>query len=225
MGFVLTPDEAQEWIAADARNAEVLSPYLNGEDLNSRPDTSPSRWAIDFNDWSEAEAAEFALPFGARSSPVKPERQRTKPDGTFGCGGHFRNDGGSTATSDRRFGRRSPSCLKCWSSLVSARPSCRCGWQPVRFQPSAVVVFATDDYGAQAVLSSSLHQLWAITYGSGMRNDPRYTPSDVFETFPRPTPTERLGRSDMPWTRSVARSCSVVALDSRSFTTVSMTRF
>jgi hypothetical protein len=62
----------------------------------------------------------------------------------------------------------------------------------------ALGVFASDDYSAQAVLSSSLHQLWAITYGSGMRNDPRYTPSDVFETFPRPEPTEalqRLGRS------------------------------
>ena len=34
--------------------------------------------------------------------------------------------------------------------------------------------------------------MWAIKYGSGMRNDPRYTPSDVFETFPRPEPTDRL---------------------------------
>jgi hypothetical protein len=59
-------------------------------------------------------------------------------------------------------------------------------------------VFATDDYGDQAVLSSSLHQLWAITYGSGMRNDPRYTPSDVFETFPRPSNVaalEEIGRT------------------------------
>ncbi len=56
----------------------------------------------------------------------------------------------------------------------------------------ACVVFATGSYSVQAVLSSSLHQLWAITYGSGMRNDPRYTPSDVFETFPRPESTERL---------------------------------
>ncbi|BCB86606.1 type IIL restriction-modification enzyme MmeI [Phytohabitans suffuscus] len=55
-----------------------------------------------------------------------------------------------------------------------------------------VVVFASDSYIDQAVLSSSLHQLWAITYGSGMRSDPRYTPSDVFETFPRPQPTDRL---------------------------------
>jgi hypothetical protein len=26
-------------------------PYLNGEDLNSRPDQSPSRWVINFQDW------------------------------------------------------------------------------------------------------------------------------------------------------------------------------
>ena len=55
-----------------------------------------------------------------------------------------------------------------------------------------MVVFATDSYADQAVLSSSLHQMWAIKYGSTMRNDPRYTPSDVFETFPRPTSTDRL---------------------------------
>src|SRR5690625_268257 len=50
----------------------------------------------------------------------------------------------------------------------------------------ALGVFATDSFADQAVLSSSLHQAWAVKYGSGMRNDPRYTPSDVFETFPRP---------------------------------------
>ena len=61
-----------------------------------------------------------------------------------------------------------------------------------------VVVFATDSYAQQAILSSSFHQFWGITYGSGMRNDPRYTLSDVFETFPRPKPTpelEAIGRT------------------------------
>ncbi|MFI5615826.1 hypothetical protein ACIA77_52455, partial [Amycolatopsis sp. NPDC051903] len=57
----------------------------------------------------------------------------------------------------------------------------------------SLVVFATDSFADQAILSSSAHQLWAIKYGSGMRNDPRYTPSDVFETFPRPAPIDRLG--------------------------------
>src|SRR5690606_31991272 len=43
-----------------------------------------------------------------------------------------------------------------------------------------------------AVLSSTVHQLWAIKYGSGMKSDPRYTPSDVFDTFPRPQPSDAL---------------------------------
>ncbi|PQP54949.1 hypothetical protein, partial [Mycolicibacterium austroafricanum] len=38
---------------------------------------------------------------------------------------------------------------------------------------NTVDVFAIDTYGDQAVLSSSLHQLWAITYGSTMRTDVR----------------------------------------------------
>jgi hypothetical protein len=62
----------------------------------------------------------------------------------------------------------------------------------------ACVVFATVSHSVQAVLSSSLHQLWAITYGSTLETRARYTPSDVFETFPLPVATDRLsgaGRS------------------------------
>lgn len=50
-GFVLTPQQAQELIARNPKNKDVLFPYLNGEDLNSRPDQSPSRWVINFFDW------------------------------------------------------------------------------------------------------------------------------------------------------------------------------
>ena len=51
MGFILTTEETQALIGKDARNADCLYPFLNGEDLNSRPDQSPSRWVINFNDW------------------------------------------------------------------------------------------------------------------------------------------------------------------------------
>lgn len=57
-----------------------------------------------------------------------------------------------------------------------------------------VVVFATDSFADQAVLSSSAHQTWAITYGSTLETRVRYTPSDVFETFPRPAQSEWLQR-------------------------------
>ncbi|MDX2401500.1 hypothetical protein, partial [Microbacterium algeriense] len=72
-----------EWIAADPRNAQVLFPYLNGEDLNSRPDASPSRWVIDFNDWPEERAQEFPIPYARVVERVRPERQRRKPNGDF----------------------------------------------------------------------------------------------------------------------------------------------
>jgi hypothetical protein len=53
-------------------------------------------------------------------------------------------------------------------------------------------VFATDSYANQAVLSSGVHWPWAVMYGSTLETRVNYSPSDVFLTFPRPVPTERL---------------------------------
>jgi methylase of polypeptide subunit release factors len=50
-GFIVSEEEAKELIADDAKNAEVLFPYLNGEDLNSDPRQKASRWVINFWDW------------------------------------------------------------------------------------------------------------------------------------------------------------------------------
>ncbi len=51
MGFTLQPEEAQALIDEDARNGNVVLPYLSGEDLNSHPEQSPSRWIINFRKW------------------------------------------------------------------------------------------------------------------------------------------------------------------------------
>jgi hypothetical protein len=68
MGFVVTADEAQTLIDKDLRNQDVLFPYLNGEDLNSRPDQSASRWVINFRDWP--------LDRSARGSWTKADQQQ-----------------------------------------------------------------------------------------------------------------------------------------------------
>uniref|UniRef100_UPI00325B7A2B type IIL restriction-modification enzyme MmeI n=1 Tax=Nocardia sp. AG03 TaxID=3025312 RepID=UPI00325B7A2B len=192
MGFVLDETEAQEWIATDPRNAEVLFSYLNGEDLNSRPDASASRWVIDFNDRSEAEAAHYALPYSRLVERVKAERQRVKSDGSFVL---------RRPLPERwwQYGEKRPAMRKAIAPLAEVLVIARVSKtvMPMRVPtgqiPSeACVVFATDSYGDQAVLSSNVHQVWAITYGSGLRNDPRYTPSDVFETFPRPRQVDQL---------------------------------
>ena len=55
-----------------------------------------------------------------------------------------------------------------------------------------VVVFATDDTAMLALLSSAPHYWWAINRSSTMKADLSYSPSDAFETLPRPGLTPPL---------------------------------
>ncbi|MGH3885905.1 MAG: Eco57I restriction-modification methylase domain-containing protein, partial [Pseudonocardiaceae bacterium] len=187
MGFVLDHEEAVIWIKADPRNAEVLFPYLNGEDLNSRPDTSPSRWVVDFYDRSEIAAKQYRIPYERVLEQVKSERQKVN----------------RKALRDRwwQYADKRPAMRKAIAGLdeVLVLTLHSTAVMPLRVPTGRVfthglAVFATDSFADQVVLSSSLHQTWAITYGSTLETRVRYTPTDVFETFPRPEPTERLAQ-------------------------------
>ena len=187
-GFILEPEEAQEWIAADPRNADVLFPYLNGEDLNSRPDCSASRWVVDFNERVQGEARKHGLPWRHVIAEVRPER---------------------LAKDVYKY----PRMVNEWWKFYNTRPAMRKAIadldealvialvsktaMPARVPTGQVfshklAVFATNRFTDQAVLSSSLHLMWVMRYSSTMRTDLNYSPSDVFETFPRPEPTEGL---------------------------------
>jgi len=185
MGFVLDPDEAAAWLEVDPRNADVLFPYLAGEDLNSQPDMSPTRWVIDFYDRPEAAARQYPIPFERILARVKSDRQKSN----------------RKAVRERwwQFAEKRPGMRKATASLTEILIVTRhsvtvmpCRIDNDLIPSEATVVFATESFADQAVLSSSPHQMWAIKYGSGLRKDPRYTPSGVFETFPRPKPDERL---------------------------------
>ncbi|AJT42725.1 DNA methyltransferase [Psychromicrobium lacuslunae] len=185
MGFVLEPEEAQEWIAADTRNAEVLFPYLNGEDLNQRPDSSASRWVIDFNDRTEEQARKYPRPFERVSELVRPERMhnRRKPRRDYWWQFAERAAGMRKAISD----------LSEVLVLAQVSNTAQPMFIPKGIVPShKIVVFASDNRGLMAVLSSSLHYFWARKYSGAMKNDLSYSPSDVFLTFPRPKMTKRL---------------------------------
>lgn len=51
MGFVLSEEEVRALKTKNPQNADVLYPFINGEDLNSDPQQRPSRWVINFFDW------------------------------------------------------------------------------------------------------------------------------------------------------------------------------
>lgn len=198
MGFIVEEEEAQTWIAKDPNNAEVVFPYLNGEDLNSRPRADASRWVIDFNARPKEAASKYELPFARVTHKVKPERQRLNGKGEFKL---------RRPLPERywQYAEKRPAMRKATESLdeVLAIALVSKTLMPVRVPTGQVFshmlgVFATEAYSDQAQLSSSFHQLWAMRFGSGMRNDPRYTPSDVFETFPRTQrvePLDAIGRT------------------------------
>ncbi|MFC6080450.1 Eco57I restriction-modification methylase domain-containing protein [Sphaerisporangium aureirubrum] len=195
MGFILNPAEAQELIERNPRNAQVIFPYLNGEDLNSRPDHSASRWVVDFNDMTEEEARRYPDCFTIIEQKVKPERQRTKPDGSFAL--------------------RKPLPQRYWQ-YADKRPALRkavAGFDRVlaiarvsktamaSFVPTdqvlndKIVVFATDRSADLSLISSALHTEWAWRYSGTLKADLQYAPSDCFETFTRPNSTEQMKKA------------------------------
>ena len=50
----------------------------------------------------------------------------------------------------------------------------------------SLIVFPLPTRTAFCALQSRPHEIWARFFGSSMKDDLRYTPSDVFETFPFP---------------------------------------
>lgn len=51
----------------------------------------------------------------------------------------------------------------------------------------SLIVIPQDSEVAFCALQSRPHEVWARSFGSSMKDDLRYTPSDVFETFPFPS--------------------------------------
>ncbi len=79
----MTKEQAATLIAKDPHNKDVLFSYLNGEDLNTNPDQSPSRWVINFFDWPEDKARTYPDCFEIVERLVKPERKKLDESKSF----------------------------------------------------------------------------------------------------------------------------------------------
>ncbi len=196
MGFVLLPDQARMMLDADPKNAEVIFPYINGDDLNSDPDQKPSRWVINFWDWPETKAKTYVLPYKWLEDNVKTERLANKDKGArekwwlflrarselyhaIGRGCHF----------DRH--------PKSWSSNASQMERVFClsrvtkyiapGITPSNYVWSdSMVVFCSDSFAFLGLLFSQIHEVWVRKNASRLESRLRYTPSDALETLPLP---------------------------------------
>ena len=94
-GFLIDDKERERLIRKSAHNEQVVFPYLNGDDIATRPDQSPSRWVINFFGWplsrsntpngnSGPVAADYPDCLAIVEERVKPERMRIRSNGMAG---------------------------------------------------------------------------------------------------------------------------------------------
>ena len=203
--------EMQRLIEADPRNREVIFPYIGGEEVNTSPTHAHHRYVIHFRDyplrredlgesWRDAGAdqrqewlrksvvpLDYPEPVAADwldlleivEERVKPERMKVN----------------RKVRRDRwwQFGDRQPALSSAIDGLERVLTISRVGQQaaltflpPNMVYAETTIVFPFDTFGAFCALQSRSHEIWARFFGSSMKDDLRYTPSDCFETFPFP---------------------------------------
>jgi hypothetical protein len=174
---------AREWLRLPnpngQPNSDVLKPWANGFELSRG---AQHQWIIDFgNEMLESEAALYEQPFAHVLSHIKPERiLKTEP---------------SLRDFWWRFGRPRIELrvvlkpLKRYIATVAHSKHRFFVWLPVTTSPDqALITFARADDTNFGILHSRFHELWSLRLGTsiGVGNDPRYTPTTTFETFPFP---------------------------------------
>lgn len=184
IGFVISPEQAQELISADSRNRRIIKPYLDGQTVNSSPDTKTDRWVIDFAGMSEQEAASYSACFSIVVREVKPQRTALAS----------RNASGSSRA--KQWWRFSREVVELYEALkgrekvlVVARVSRTAAFVFVdanQILNEMLVVFLSPRFATFSTLQSSIHVEWCWTYSSTLKGDLRYSQTDCFETYPLP---------------------------------------
>lgn len=164
-------------------NSDVLRPVCNSQDLLAR---TQQRWIIDNADLSLAQASLYETPHHLVQLRVKPGRdsnrdkwlrenwwrpQRMRPEMRAAVAPLARFFVTPTTSKHRVF-----------------------VWLPPAVLPDhQLIVFAREDDYSFGVLHSRVHEVWALSQGTQLREREsgfRYTPTTCFETFPFPKPTE-----------------------------------
>jgi hypothetical protein len=188
-GFLLTPEERETLVGLNSRNAEIIKPYMGGEEVNSNPDQGFDRYVIDFGDrdFEQAEAWPELMAI---------VRERVQPERVMYSGG---SDGRRLSEYWWQFFRSASALYSALANLqrclVTARVTKHLcfSWQPNnRVINEMIVGITVEQDSAMAILQSRGYAPWCWGLSSTMRNAGlRYSPTDCFQNFPFPAPDPR----------------------------------
>lgn len=172
--------EMHRLIAERPGNAEVIFPYIGGEEVNDNPIQAPHRFAINFFDRSEDECRRrWPELMAIVEEKVKPDRDKQN----------------RKALRERwwQYAEKRPGLVAATANydrvLVTAQTT---HWLSFSFLPTGMVyghtlvVFPSDSIGLFATLQARPHEVWTRFFAATMRDDLRYLPTDCFASFPLP---------------------------------------
>ena len=182
--FDVPGELAREWLHLPANpngrtNADVLKPWINGMDLTRR---TAGKWIVDFG-WtmSDREAALYEAPFRWVREHVYPMRQVNRRQ-TY-------REYWWRHVEPRQGMWRALDGLARYIATPCVAKHRLFDWRDVRICPDhKLIVVARDDDATFGILHSRFHEIWSLRLCSwhGKGNDPSYTPTTTFGTFPFP---------------------------------------
>jgi hypothetical protein len=177
--------ERDTLLALDDRYAEVVRPYLTGDNLNNNQDASPSRYVIDFSRTSRDRLGEFqAVLEELRSRILRRGENLSARWWEF-----------------QRSAKELYVAIESHESVLAIAETSRT-LVPLRIPnrstySNSVIVFTRNDDCFYGFLSSTVHKEWAwhvcATLPSGA---PRYIPNTAVATFPLPA-CDRMAESNV----------------------------
>lgn len=176
-GIASSIAEMERLIEKDPRNAERIFPYIGGEDINSTPRQSHSRYVINFDSMSETEARQWPDLMNIIEKKVRNERELAKHSRAKWW--HFERPRPEL----RQHTANMDNVMCC--SRISKHFSISIVENIFVFNEKSLV-FSLDPSKAFSLIQSQIHEIWARFFSSTMKDDLQYTPSTCFETFPFP---------------------------------------
>jgi hypothetical protein len=180
--FNVSYEVAKGWLNRPNPNGKssslVLHPYSNASDITKR---SRNEWVIDFTGLSEEEASLFEAPFAHVNMFVKPEREKKRESYLL-----------KKYWLHKRSSPEMRNAIKPLSRFIATPMVSKYrlfAWLPtIRLPENAAIVIARADDTTFGIVHSRFHEVWSLKMCTwmGVGNDPRYTPTTCFETFPFP---------------------------------------
>ena len=182
--FDVSGSQATDWLRMPLNpngrpNSDVLKPWVNGLEIVRRP---TNKWILDFGTTlSEHEAALYEDPYKYAVEKISPYRKSIQADGYAKNWWQHERPRRDMWSAIERLPRYICTPRVSVYRIFVWLPTCVC-------PDSATIAIALSSDFHFGILHSRFHELWSLRMGTslGVGNDPRYTPSTTFETFPFP---------------------------------------